>query len=144
MKTSKRSKKTKEKDLSKKQFKFCTIRLGEHFFNRLNKHISILKKFHVTGYSRGQWINDAIRVKLEKEIHNNLISIDKFVNTRIEVQLIEMMNQQVKLMKKFNGSYSKQKWIAEALSEKLEEEEQTAKLRLKELVVSSKRELQKK
>ncbi|QLH35847.1 MAG: hypothetical protein HWD61_06660 [Parachlamydiaceae bacterium] len=53
--------------------------------------------------------------------------------------MIEMMNQQVSIMKKFNNSYSKQKWLVEALSEKLDEEEQSAKQKLQELIVASKR-----
>lgn len=143
MKSDKRSKKTAEKsrNIPDKEHKFVSIRVGENLFARVNKHIDTLKKCQDTSYSRSRWINDAIHAKLEKEIQENTITVDKHLNTRIDVKLIEMINQQVRIMKKFNSSYSKQKWIVEALSEKLEEEEQSTKKRLQELIISSKKEL---
>lgn len=132
--TSKKTKKTSTK------VKFCSIRVGENLYNRICKHIERLKKFQDSSYSRGQWINDAIKNKLEKEIKGNTIAVDKHLNTRIDVKLIEMINQQVTIMKKFNSSYSKQKWFVEALSDKLEDEEQSAKNRLNDLIEASKKE----
>lgn len=144
MKLDKGSKKSpkKKQSASESKFKFCSIRVGENLFNRVKKHIDNLKKCR-DGYSRSQWVNDAIKSKLEKEIQHNTITVDKFLNTRIDVKMIEMMNQQVSIMKKFNNSYSKQKWLVEALSEKLDEEEQSAKQKLQELIVASKKELKK-
>ena len=145
MKTDKRSKKSLGKNETssnhqKKQI-YCTIRVGENFNKKINKHIDTLKKCQEGRYSRNQWINDAIKAKLEKEIQGNTISVDKHLNARIDVKLLELINQQVKVMKKFNHSYSKQKWIIEALSEKLEEEELSSKKRLNDLITASKKEV---
>ena len=42
-------------------------------------------------------------------------TLDDVVDTRIEVKLVAKIEQQVNIMKKFNHSYSKQKWMLEAL-----------------------------
>ena len=135
----KRTIEIKEGFPKQRSIKFCSIRVGENLFKRINKHVDALKKCKDSNYSRSRWINDAIKDKLHKEIQENTISIDKHLNTRIDLKLIEMIHQQVKVMKKFNSSYSKQKWLLEALSEKLEEEEQLTRKRLNELIASSKK-----
>ena len=132
----KRTLERKENSFKQNGIKFCSIRVGENLFKRINKHVDTLKKCHDSNYSRSRWINDAIKDKLHKEIQENTISIDKHLNTRIEIKLLEMIHQQVKVMKKFNSSYSKQKWLLEALSEKLEEEEQLTRKCLNELIAN--------
>lgn len=144
MKTIKRKEKSLEKkknppNLNKTQF--WTIRVGENLFNRISKHIETIKKCD-SGYSRTRWINEALQHKLKKEIQGNALTVDKFINTRIDLKIVEKIKQQVRVMKKFNYSFSKQKWVLEALSEKLEEDEQLAKNRLKKLIVASKKEAQ--
>ena len=75
--------------------------------------------------------HEALQHKLKKEIQGNALTVDKFINTRIDLKIVEKIKQQVRVMKKFNYSFSKQKWVLEALSEKLEEDEQLAKNRLR-------------
>lgn len=142
MKTDKRVKKVSEKKVESSKTEkliFCAIRVGENLFNRINGHLDTLKKCQGNNYSQNRWVNEAIKTKLDKEIKGNIVSIDKHLGVRIDEKTLEKINQQVKVMKKFNSSYSKQKWLVEALSEKLQEDEQITKKRLQKLIADSKK-----
>ncbi len=146
MKTDKSSSKSIKKNKNSPnlpKLKLCTIRVGENLYKRISKHVDTLKKCFNNSYSRNRWISDAVHAKLEKEIQSNSITVDKHLGARIDVRILNKINEQVKLMKKFNSSYSKQKWLVEAISEKLEEDEQSTKNRLNELITASKKETRK-
>lgn len=104
--------------------KLCSIGLDEYLFNRIEKHVLICRSLENSKKKKQQWIQEAIEEKLEREDHPKNIPIprDKGVNFKLPSQTYQKLEKRLKLIKKVKGSFSRKRWIIEAIEEKLERE----------------------
>jgi hypothetical protein len=118
-----------------------TVSISPHLHNRLDKHIFILKKLVRTGHTKQQWLVEAVEEKLknEKSSQTQDIEKEKRVSLRIDVLTKKILEEQIQLIRCFRTSYSKRKWILDAIQEKLDLEEVSIKKRHLELLESDKK-----
>ena len=101
-------------------------RIGNIFADRLDKHILSLERMNRKRVTRHLWIEEAIQKKLDREVNLHPADIPKEarISLRLVKSLSDEINDKVSLMKRFRTTYSKNKWVIEAIEEKLEEEHQ--------------------
>lgn len=116
------------------------LRVGDDLYKRINKYIHIVKYLENKKLTKQSWIKEAIREKLEKdkEVTTDSISRERLLNFKLERPVINAIERQVEITKKFRYSYSKKKWFEEAFYEKLDRDEHKAKTLLSKLVDTSK------
>lgn len=104
------------------------IEISESLYHKIEKVISTLNKLDNHNHSKRSWAIEAIQEKLRsEEVFPNFLK-GKHLNLFISQELNKELEKKVALLKKFRKSYSKKKWIIEALHEKLEREENQAKM----------------
>lgn len=112
-----------------------TITIDERLYQRLEKHLRILRHIEHKGLSKQKWVMDAIKEKLEKEDCDKNSALPK--DRHLVLMLNELINvkiaSKVNVQKQFRNSYSKKQWLLEAIYEKLENEEHKTKQFLDEL-----------
>jgi hypothetical protein len=115
-----------------------SIRIGESFYGRLSNHINLIKHFHNHAYSKQIWIIEAIKERLEKEEKSEDLSlnIDKYLNFKLDEKTQDRVEKRVKILSQFSKSFSRKKWILEAIEEKLNREEIKTRKLLEEINLS--------
>lgn len=103
--------------------------IPESLFNRLNKHILMLKHLKGCQISKQQWINEAVNEKLE----NKKPSKQKENTVYITFHISKIVCQKIQEKMKVNTS-SQKKWILEAMLEKLARDEDKSQELLNELL----------
>ncbi|MCH9625883.1 MAG: hypothetical protein S4CHLAM123_10680 [Chlamydiales bacterium] len=102
-----------------------TVKIGEHLYKRLGKHIQILKHLEHRGKNKQGWVLEAIKEKLETEEANpsEIIPQERYLAITMNDLLGKRVEKIVSLQKQLRDSYSKKQWFLEALDEKLEKED---------------------
>lgn len=100
------------------------VNIGEALHQKLNKHIKILKALDDRSTSKQTWLVKAFKNKLSSTDKELLITQPKQrkLSVKIDKKLCKEIDSNVETLKKFNTSYSKTKWILEAVQEQLEKE----------------------
>lgn len=110
-----------------------TVRIGNHLYQRINKHMRLLKNIRRDN-SKQKWIQEAIREKLkEDEISNENLG-DRFLHLKFDMDLWQEIQKKIEILKAFYTSISKKQWIEEAIYEKLDREEQNSKDLIKDMI----------
>lgn len=102
------------------------IEISESLHRKIEQLISTLNKLNDRSHSKKSWAIEAIKEKLQAESASPNVVKEKHLNLFMSQQLNQELEKKVALHKKFRKSYSKKKWIMEALYEKLEREENKA------------------
>ena len=108
------------------EVKSYTMTLEERLHKKLEGHLKVLQHIDSHSHSKQRWIIDAINRKLEKEkrLSKDMITDDKRISLRVTHKMDQKIQNMVNLQKKFRKTpYSKKQWIADAIYEKLQEEE---------------------
>jgi Arc/MetJ-type ribon-helix-helix transcriptional regulator len=114
--------------------KNINLRIGEKFFERINKHVYLLKRLESRSHSKQRWIEEAIKEKLDTEEKCECyIPKDKFISLKIPDYLYRRIENRIEHAKKFNISYSATKWLVEAILDKLDREDEKAKQLMKQV-----------
>ena len=105
------------------------INIGETLHQKLNKHIKILKNLDDRSTSKQTWLVKAFKNKLSSTDKELLVTQPKQrkLSVKIDKKLSDEIDDHVVTLKKFNFSYSKTKWILEAVQEQLEKESEKIK-----------------
>ncbi len=131
----KKSKKAEEKDpspMTKKPVEY-TVRIGNHLYQRINKHMRLLKNLK-NETSKQKWIKEAISEKLKVDETSDENLGDRFLHLKFEIELWHEVQKKIEILKTFYTSISKKQWIEEAIYEKLDREEQDSKDLLKDMI----------
>lgn len=100
-----------------------TITISPHIYERLEKHITILKKLVDRSASKQRWIIEAIKEKLLNDEDSTQPPKATTLNVKIEENLCREVVERIEFIKKFRVSYSKKQWIVDAVLEKLDRDE---------------------
>ena len=117
--------------------KSYAIRIDDHLHRKLEKHLKILKFIEHQKQSKQNWIVEAVKDKLKRDLDLKEIPKDKRLVFKIDNTLSKQVSKQVDILKKFKNSYSKKQWFVEAINEKLEKEESKTKEFLEEIQSNS-------
>ena len=119
----------RQKDSRKSQ----NIAVPNFIYNKFTKHIRILKNLESRSTTNQTWITNAIKKKIEQneKLLKSEIPQKRMINVKIDPNSYEKISEQVEEFKKHTGSYSKTKWILEAIMDQLEEESTKVKDLLK-------------
>ncbi len=100
------------------------LNISNSIHSKLSNHIRILKSLEDRSTTNQTWIMNAIKKKIEKneKMLQNEIPQKKTITVKIDPNTLEKITEQVTILKKYKGSYSKTKWILEAIMDQLEEE----------------------
>ena len=111
---------TLQKDNRKSQ----NISISNSIYNKFTNHIRILKNLESRSTTIQTWMMNAINKKIERneKLLEKEIPQKRIINVKIEPKSYEKISEQVEVIKKHVGSYSKTKWILEAILDQLEEE----------------------
>jgi hypothetical protein len=95
--------------------------------------VFLLKKLIKRGASKQKWVEDAIREKLTNDETKTLIPKANTIYVKIDDNLKNQMEKRIEFMKNFCSSYSKKRWLVDAVVEKLERDEKEIDLKLSKL-----------
>ena len=98
------------------------IEISESLYRKIDKLIHIFNKLDDQSYSKQSWVLEAIKEKLVTEGENNDVPKVKFLKLQMSPQINQKIEEKVSLYKQFRTSYSKKKWLLEAIYEKKLEE----------------------
>lgn len=117
-----------EENLQQIKTKNYSLRISENIFNRINNHVHILKRLESRSHSKQRWIEEAICEKLnhEEALNNIKLPKEKHLSFKISESLSKRIENRIELVRKFKISYSAKKWLLDAITEKLERENEKA------------------
>lgn len=107
-----------------------TIIISPYIYERLERHILILKKIIDRGMTKQRWLTSAIREKLEKDSSDTQLPKATTLTMKIEEELEKLMLQRIEYIKQFRFSYSKKQWLVDAIIDKLDRDEEEAEKKL--------------
>lgn len=113
-----------------------SVQIGEHLFERIDKHVQLLKFLGSSPQNKKNWIISAIKEKLKKvgNIPVQNLPKEKHLTLVLDPQLRNEIEEQITNLKKVRRSYSMKQLIVEAIFEQLAQEEDLIKKRVKEKV----------
>ena len=118
---------------TKKKAVEYTIRIGNHLYQKIDKHIRLLKHLK-NDSSKQKWVQEAIREKLKiDEISHEQLG-DRFLHLKFDVDLWLEIQKRIDMLKAFHTSISKKQWIEEAVYEKLDRDEKNSQELLKDML----------
>lgn len=125
--------------LAKKNLKRYTLRVSEHLFKKIEKQILVLKYLDNRCQSKQEWIQTAVKEKIEneKEISPESIPKERRLHFKIEKNHGDYISGMVSFRKQFRESFSQKQWLIEAIQEKLEREGPKTEKLLKDLKTST-------
>jgi hypothetical protein len=123
------------KPIAKWQF-LTRHRIGNHLYQRIAKHISLLKCLQ-NNDSKQKWIQEAVREKLKADEISNIEVGDRFLHLKFDEDLWFEIQEKVESLKAIHTSMSKKQFIEEAIFEKLDREERKSKELLKNMLSDS-------
>ena len=96
------------------------VEIDDSLLSEIEKLISLLKKYDIR-HNVQSWTLEALREKmiLEKKSKDFKISKEKFLRIIISEKLRQHIENRVLEIKKVRRSYSKKKWILDAIYEKI-------------------------
>lgn len=118
-----------EEKTSTKEKRPYNLYISDNMYEKIGKIISILKYVNNKPYTRQDFVMEAIREKMENDAKNplSICRPSKAVYIKIDADIESEISKQVSLIKKYsNNSYSKKRWIEEALLKKIDIEEKKA------------------
>lgn len=107
--------------------------VSQHIHERLDRHVFLLKKLIQRGASKQKWVVDAIKEKLTNDETKTSIPKANTIYVKIDDNLKIQMEKRIEFMKNFCSSYSKKRWLVDAVVEKLERDEKEVDMKLSEL-----------
>lgn len=113
------------KEKTSSHYKSFGFRVSEQLFGRIGKIINLLKYFEKNKITRRKWLEDAFKEKLaiEESQSDDEIPPERNLNFVIDEELLNRIELRVNILKRFRTSYSKKKWVLEAVDAKLEKDE---------------------
>lgn len=116
----------------KPKLKEYTLRVGKHFHKRIDHHMRLLK--YLKNSNKQQWIQEAVREKLEADENSSEETADKFLHLKFDMDLWKQLEERVEALRMTHTTMSKKKIIEEAILEKLDREESKSKELLKKML----------
>ncbi|MBA3816882.1 MAG: hypothetical protein H0X29_10275 [Parachlamydiaceae bacterium] len=107
-----------------------SVSISPHLHSKLEQHIFVFKKLLKPGYTKQQWLIEAIEEKLKNDDPDKEVENEKRVSFRIDALTKKILEKHVQQISYFRSSYSKRKWILDAIQEKLDLEEKAVKKKL--------------
>jgi hypothetical protein len=112
-----------------------TVTIGNHLFERIAKHMRLMKYLKNDDSNKQEWVREAIKEKL-KAIENQQLG-DKFLHLKLDVELWQELEEKVESLKAVRRTVSKKTLIEEAIFDKLDREEQSSRELLKNMLKAS-------
>lgn len=110
----------------------ASFTISPHIYERLDRHILILKKLIDRSTTKQRWITNAIKEKILKEANNQQLPKATTLNIKIAKELEDELQRKVEFIRKFRASYSKKQWLVDAILEKLDRDEKGVEAKLVE------------
>lgn len=105
-----------------------SVVISESLCERLNQLVMILKNFDDKKISKQKWIELAIEEKIDRDKSlGDVIPIEKQLCIKIKKNTFLDLSRRVVKISKFRPSFSKKKYILEAVYEKLQRDEPKAR-----------------
>lgn len=101
------------------------LRVGPSLSSRLEDHLYLLKKIGGSRVTKQNWIIEAIREKLDRDVAESVpcqANKDRRMVLKLDPNTLETLKSRIDLSRRIGASYSKNKWVLEAIDEKLEKE----------------------
>lgn len=108
------------------------VSISSILHNKLDQHIYAIKKLLKTGKSKKEWVAEAIEKKLAREQSKKEIDKEKCICVKIDPVTKQKLEERVEMIRGIRYSYSKKQWVLDAIHEKLENQEEIVKKKLKE------------
>jgi predicted transcriptional regulator len=113
------------------------VEIGDALHKKIDKIVRVLNRLDNKSHSKKSWVLEAIQEKLSAEHHQpDEIIGSKHLTLSFEDDVKAKLDEIVAFQKKFRKTYSRKKWILEAIYEKIEREEETTENLLNDLKTS--------
>jgi hypothetical protein len=107
------------KDLTNSRKKNIPVTVGINLHEKLTKHLFLLRAINKR-YSQSNWICEAITEGLDSEKIDGDLPKEKKLTISIDEVTLKKLEERVEFLKQINYSFSKKKWIVEAICKKLD------------------------
>src|SRR5438105_2635223 len=109
-----------------------SVTISPHIHKRLERHIFIIKKLINKNLTKNNWLLSAIEEKLEREVPYQDVPAVNTISLKLDPKREQLILQRVNYVRKFRKSYSKKQWILDAITDKLERDEENVEKKLLE------------
>lgn len=125
----------KKENTSEDGFRAYTIKVADPVFDRVDRHIGLLKFVKGGDASKQKWLQEAIREKLttDPDFTKPEPKTRRHLHTRLEYALSEQLESRIQLLRERLGHANKNQWLVDAIHEKLEREQSLAQEALESL-----------
>lgn len=103
------------------ELKHYCVSISPLLHDKLDRHISTLKKLLRADLTKHDWVIAAINEKLER-IDNEEIIKEKTLGLHLDPPTHERLGKHVEKNRQVQYSFSKNKWIQEAIQERLDQD----------------------
>jgi hypothetical protein len=109
-----------------------TVSISPILYHKMDQHIYALKKLLNSRQTKNDWIAEAVAQKLARDSAKDDRYKDKPICIKIDPLTREKLEKRVQNIRSLRYSYSKKQWVLDAIHEKLGNEEEKVKSKLKE------------
>jgi len=111
---------------------YYTCNVDANLYDKLEKILFAIRGLEGKT-TKKDWINKAIKEKLERENSSNVFSKEKRLSFPIDHESLAEIEKRVMLLRKFRTSYSKKQWLVEAIYEKLDQDTKTVQTAIEKI-----------
>lgn len=113
------------------------ISISANLYEKLTKHLFLLKAINKR-FSQSEWISDAIKENLESEKIDGSLPRERKINISMDEYTFKRLEERVQFFKQIYSSFSKKKWIVQAIYKKLDQDSNKLKEELQKLHMEKK------
>jgi len=100
------------------------LRVDAHLSDRLESHLQFLKTMRKRGQTKGDWVAEAISEKLHREEQSPLQHpTSRRLAVPLDTELASKLEDKMEMFRRMGVTVTKNRWVLEAMLEKLELEE---------------------
>lgn len=104
------------------KFKNYCVTVSPILHKKIDKHVSVFKNLLKQELRKQDWIIEAIKEKLERDVPSQEIIKEKSMGLHLDPLLHQRIGKHVDMKRQFHFSFSKNKWILDAIQERLDQE----------------------
>jgi len=116
-----------------KSSQYCLV-VSERTLEKIKKHLSLRKAVGEQDHTQKQWFKKAVQNKLKREEISREIPKQTQICVELAPEITEKISKSVQFCRAVvSSTYSKKKWILDAIEEQIEEDQTSLQKRLKSL-----------
>jgi hypothetical protein len=100
---------------------YC-VSISQNLHSKIDRHVLVSKNLLKLKLTKHDWVIEAIKEKLEKQFDSSEITQEKNIGLHLDPLTHQRLGKHVDMIRQCQFSFSKKKWILDAIQERLDKE----------------------